>query len=257
VTRTNQGAAVVPPPAQLVFRGVQGVNVAYRECPACHALVPENTEAAKVSDDQTNYAQHWVERHGEEAIAMAKTNTTTLTPEDQEAAREAAREAAAQEQISAGAQPEEPGLGERHLIAEERDRAAAKARKDAEAAGKTSSTTEGNGQPAARRSKDQEAKDLGVKAKALAGVKSPYSPKEGRQFLDGYKTVVRNGKVTVTHGESKETLELEHVEGFAKGSLSSEEDKKLVAAAMRVLGKDTDLWGRKLASFIVVAAKKL
>lgn len=116
------------------------------------------------------------------------------------------------------------------------------------------------------RSQDPAATEVAQKAKAFAGVKSAFLPKEGRQFLDGFTVTltgndkstikVRRGNAQGIEGALEEAvIEQADLVVFAKGEELEAEAKKALRAQLAGLGKGTVLWGRKLAAFIAVRAE--
>jgi hypothetical protein len=115
------------------------------------------------------------------------------------------------------------------------------------------------------RSQDPAATEIAQKAKAFAGVKSAFLPKEGRSFLDGFTVTVSSGTsaISVKRGNAQgvegaleeASLELDDLVKFAKGEELEADAKKAVRTALTGLGKGTVLWGRKLAALIAVRAE--
>jgi hypothetical protein len=120
------------------------------------------------------------------------------------------------------------------------------------------------------RSADPAATDVAQRARAFAGVKSAFLPKEGRGFLDAFTVSltqieesgvdavkVRRGNAQGVEGALEEvTISKGALVAFAQGAEMDEADKKDVRVKLSGLGKGTVLWGRKLAAFIAVRAEE-
>jgi hypothetical protein len=215
--------------------------------------------------------------------ATKKTQTTTLTPEQKKAAR-AEKERERRENIKlAKAALERAGMDpEMKLDADQRERAVYAEEKkkglrgkalmafildgktvddqvkDAQvktAAQKASAKAAKN----VTRASDPDATKLAQDAKALApDVKSAFLPKDARCFLDEFKASAKGQNVTVvrTTGEKAERVFVrDHLRAFGVDGPTGIEAElsKAIRADLAALGRDTRLWGRKLALMILAS----
>lgn len=209
----------------------------------------------------------------------------TLTPQQQEAAREAkaAKERQRRADLkTAKAQLEKAGLDpETKLDAGQRKRAVESKVNHAGLSGRSlakfilegktvaEQIEDGRAEQAAvnreertrantTSSKDPEASEIAAAAKKLApDVKSSFLPKEGREFLDLF-TVTAEGQTITVKRSGAQGLEgaLEEAAikraDLRKFAIDGEKDKD-VRAVLSGLGKGTRLWGRKLGLMILAA----
>jgi hypothetical protein len=129
---TLAGGLQKVPPAIVVVRSRVGEHEVLRVCPTCGEFIPEEHSFGNPHRPSTNhYAQHYVARHrtikGERRMATKTDEQSVISDEQREAA------------LAAAGGQDEPSLSERHLIAAENDREAARAREIA--------AQNGDGQP--------------------------------------------------------------------------------------------------------------
>lgn len=113
----------------------------------------------------------------------------------------------------------------------------------------------------ATRSSDPEAAELAKRAAALApDVKSAFLPRDAREFIDLFEQVAEGQSITVTRRG------VQGVEGaieeatfrrtmLKRFGISGEKDQP-TRAALSGLGRNSRLWGRKLALFILAVDSK-
>lgn len=189
-----------------------------------------------------------LEQYVRDAIRSVGIKAADLTPEQRERAMAAPKEKAGLRGKSLGTWIAEAKNG-REQVAEAQAERKETQRKETQRKNITASS-------------DPDAKRICIEAKEFAGVKSPFSPKEGREFLDGFELSSIAGpsdaRQTITIKNKlagvEATLFIEEVRAFAKGTLEAADAKTAVRAAMSELAKETTLWGRKLAAFISVKA---
>lgn len=207
-------------------------------------------------------------------------STTTITPDQQEAARKEARAAtertrratakalekagieqkpseltADQKGRAATALEEKPGLGQTALatwILE--GKGTSEVVKEAQAARETAKKAETT-RTNITRSADPDAAELAAAAKALApDVRSAFLPKDAREFIDLFTQVKEGQSITVSRVDGDTEVTFKRVD-LRKFAAAGEKDKE-IRGMLALLGKGTRLWGRKLGLMVLATDAK-